>query len=101
MRIAIIGCMVFNREISYLVSQSRHVIRVWWLRQGLHNTLKALYFDKTGFVLMQKRLDQGRFQWPQDPSQARELTRQELRWLLEGLSINQPKALKPSGKKDF
>lgn len=50
---------------------------------------------------MQKRLDQGRFQWPQDPSQARELTRQELRWLLEGLSINQPKALKPSGKKDF
>lgn len=22
-----------------------------------HNTLKALYFDKTGFVLMQKRLD--------------------------------------------
>ena len=38
MRIAIIGCMVFNREISYLVSQSRHVIRVWWLRQGLHNT---------------------------------------------------------------
>ena len=66
-----------------------------------HNTLKALYFDKTGFVLMQKRLDQGRFQWPQDPSQAGELTRQELRWLLEGLSINQPKALKPSGKKDF
>ena len=66
-----------------------------------HNTLKALYFDKTGFVLMQKRLDQGRFQWPQDPSQGREVTRQELRWLLEGLSINQPKALKPSGKKDF
>ena len=68
---------------------------------GKHNTLKALYFDKTGFVLMQKRLDQGRFQWPQDPSQARELTRQELRWLLEGLSINQPKALKPSGEKGF
>lgn len=66
-----------------------------------HNMLKALYFDKTGFVLMQKRLDQGRFQWPRDPSQARELTRQELRWLLEGLSINQPKALKPSGKKNF
>ena len=66
-----------------------------------HNTLKALYFDKTGFVLMQKGRGQGRLQWPQDPSQARELTRQELRWLLEGLSINQPKALKPSGKKDF
>lgn len=66
-----------------------------------HNTLKALYFDRTGFVLMQKRLDQGRFQWPRDPSEARELTRQELRWLLEGLSIDQPKALRPSGRKDF
>ena len=66
-----------------------------------HNTLKALYFDRTGFVLMQKRLDQGRFHWPRDPSEARELTRQELRWLLEGLSIDQPKALRPSGRKDF
>lgn len=66
-----------------------------------HSTLKALYFDKTGFVLMQKRLDQGRFQWPQNPAQARELTRQELRWLLEGLSIDRPKAIRPSGRKDF
>lgn len=66
-----------------------------------HNTLKALYFDRTGFVLMQKRLDKGRFQWPKDPSRARELTRQELRWLLEGLSINQPGALRPVGRKEF
>ena len=53
------------------------------------------------FFIMQKRLDQGRFQWPQNPAQARELTRQELRWLLEGLSIDQPKAIRPSGRKDF
>lgn len=38
MRIAIIGCSVMNREISHLVSQSRHIVRVWWLRQGLHDT---------------------------------------------------------------
>lgn len=38
MRIALIGCMVMNREISHLVSSSRHVVRVWWLRQGLHDT---------------------------------------------------------------
>ncbi len=38
MRIAIIGCMVMNREISHLVADSRHVVRVWWLRQGLHDT---------------------------------------------------------------
>lgn len=38
MRIAWIGCMVMNREISRLVAGSRHVIRTWWLRQGLHDT---------------------------------------------------------------
>ena len=54
--------------------------------------LKALHFDKDGFVLLQKRLDgSGRFQWPRNASEARLLTRQEFRWLMEGLSIDQPK----------
>ena len=59
--------------------------------------LKALHFDKDGFVLLQKR-----FQWPRNASEARLLTRQEFRWLMEGLSIDQPKAIKGAGrKKDF
>ena len=34
--------------------------------------LKALHFDKDGFVLLQKRLDgNGRFQWPRNASEAR------------------------------
>ena len=54
-------------------------------------------------VLLQKRLDgNGRFQWPRNASEARLLTRQEFRWLMEGLSIDQPKAIKGTGrKKDF
>lgn len=62
--------------------------------------LKALHFDKDGFVLLQKRLDgSGRFQWPRNASEARLLTRQEFRWLMEGLSIDQPKAIKSGGKR--
>lgn len=62
--------------------------------------LKALHFDKDGFVLLQKRLDgNGRFQWPRNASEARLLTRQEFRWLMEGLSIDQPKAIKGTGRK--
>lgn len=38
MKIAIIACMVFSREFNYLTSQSHHVTRTWWLRQGLHDT---------------------------------------------------------------
>ena len=64
---------------------------------------QGLHFDKDGFVLMQKRLDgSGRFQWPRNASEARQLTRQEFRWLMEGLAIDQPKAIKAgSRKKDF
>ena len=65
--------------------------------------LKALHYDKDGFVLCQKRLDEnGRFQWPRNASEARLLTRQEFRWLIEGLAIDKPKAIRPSKeKKDF
>lgn len=56
--------------------------------------LKALIWDDNGFILIYKRLEQGKFQWPQTPSQARLVTHQEVRWLLEGLSIDQPKVLR-------
>ena len=52
--------------------------------------------------LFYKRLDSGRFQWPRNSSEVRALTRQQYRWLLEGLSIEQPDAIRTgSGKKDF
>ena len=49
------------------------------------NTMKALYFDRYGFVLLQKRLDNGKFQWPRNASEVRPLTRQEFRWLMEDI----------------
>lgn len=62
--------------------------------------LKALHFDKDGFVLLQKRLDgYGRFQWPRNASEARLLSRQEFRWLMEGLAIDQPKAIRALEKR--
>jgi len=65
--------------------------------------LKALHYEKDGFVLMSKRLDgNGRFQWPRNSSEAKQLTRQEFRWLMEGLSIEQPRAIRADSRpKDF
>ena len=58
--------------------------------------IKAVYYDRDGFILLYKRLDKsGRFQWPRKASEVRPLTRQEFRWLMEGLSIDQPKAIHP------
>lgn len=63
--------------------------------------IKALHFEQDGFCLYYKRLDNGRFQWPRNSSEVRNLTRQEYRWFLEGLSIDQPRAIRPAGRKDF
>jgi transposase len=59
-----------------------------------HDRLKALLWEDDGFVLLYKRLESGRFQWPNTPEEVRSLSPQEFRWLLEGLCIDQPKAVK-------
>jgi transposase len=61
--------------------------------------LKALYWEGDGFVLLYKRLEGGKFQWPRSPEEVKKLTWQQLRWLLEGLSIEQKTALRASGKR--
>jgi transposase len=58
--------------------------------------LKGLLWEGDGFLLLYKRLDNGGFRWPRSETEARLLTQQELRWLLEGLEIDQPKAIKPA-----
>ena len=54
--------------------------------------IKALYWEGDGFVLLYKRLESGCFQRPRNPDEARLITQQQYRWLMEGLSIEQPKA---------
>ena len=56
--------------------------------------IKALYWEGNGFVLLYKRLESGSLQWPRSEAAAKQLTAQQYRWLMEGLSIEQPKAHK-------
>ena len=57
--------------------------------------LKALLWEGDGFVLLYKRLESGRFQWPRTQSECRPITWQEFRWLMEGLTIAPKRSVKP------
>ena len=57
--------------------------------------IKLLFWDRNGFWLLYKRLERGRFRWPKlDDGKPIYIDRRQLNWLLEGLEIGQPRALK-------
>ena len=60
--------------------------------------IKGLLWEGDGFLLLYKRLDNGQFQWPRIETEAKLLTTQQTRWLLEGLMIEQPKAIREGQK---
>ncbi len=56
--------------------------------------LKILEWSSSGFWLHYKRLEKDNFNWPDSTNTHIEITEQSLRWLLDGLTI-QEKAHKP------
>ena len=55
--------------------------------------IKALVYEGDGFLLLYKRLADGRFQWPRTVDEVKQLSMQQYRWLMEGLCIEQKKAI--------
>lgn len=57
--------------------------------------LKILQWEQNGFWVHYRRLERGRFQWPEDASaKTVAIDRRALRWLLDGLSLTQRQAHK-------
>jgi transposase len=49
--------------------------------------LKAVWWDRTGFWLSQKRLEKARFPWPVSAEETEELSREQLEMLLAGIDF--------------
>ena len=54
---------------------------------GQSERFKALYRDGDGFILLYKQINDGKLKWPRKSEEIMKLSNQQLRWLLEGLSI--------------
>ena len=66
-----------------------------------NDRMKVLLYEGDGWLLCYKRFTDGKLQWPRSEKEARDLTPQQYRWLMEGLSIDQPKAIQPAKDRDY
>jgi transposase len=56
--------------------------------------IKGLVWEGDGYLLLYKRLEAGSFQWPRNVTEVQQLTDQQFRWLMEGLTIQPKKVVK-------
>lgn len=52
-----------------------------------NNRIKCLLWEGDGFLLLYKRLEDGRFQWPRTQEEVAQITQEEFHALMSGLSI--------------
>ena len=90
MRRQIDGLALEVQEVLSLNPMSAHV---FIFRNQRSDRVKGLYWDTNGFMLFYKRIERGRFQWPDIAGQSVQLGLRELQWLLEGQSLE---VLRPS-----
>jgi transposase len=51
------------------------------------NSLKCLYWDRTGFAMWVKSLEVDRFPWPRDGENVITASHSQISWLLDGVDI--------------
>ena len=68
------GGEVFSGDVYLFCNQERKLV-------------KALWWDRTGFWLSQKRLEQEKYPWPSSTEGVKELSREELLMLLNGIDF--------------
>lgn len=96
------GATDMRKSIDGLAAIAQHVVKQEPTSQQLFvfcsrscNKIKILYWGGNGFWLLYKRLERGTFRWPKDLSAPVCITRRQLAWLLDGLTMDQRAAHQP------
>lgn len=84
------GFMSLSGLVQTALDQNPLSGNVYVFRGRRGDLVKILFHDGEGFCLFQKKLDRGRFVWPQAESGTISLTRAQLSMLCEGIDWRQP-----------
>jgi transposase len=84
------GFQGLSTLVETVLEQQPYSGHVFVFRGKRGDLIKLLWFDGDGLCLFQKRLERGRFIWPQAASGTVSLTRAQLSMLLEGIGWRQP-----------
>ncbi len=98
------GVTDFRKQISSLCSDIRNEYKMnpydksaYIFCNKKRNSIRVLCYDKNGFVLAQKTLldtEKMKFQWPRNSRELKNITKQQLSWLLSGLKIEPKNSFK-------
>lgn len=93
MRKSIDGLLGIVRDQMHL-EPDRHMLFLFCGRRC--DRIKALLREPDGYLLFYKRLSvsQGKYRWPRNKDEVKSITWQQFDWLMSGLDIEQPKAIK-------
>jgi transposase len=79
-----------SAQLQTVLEQEPYSGHVFLFRGRRGDLIKLLWFDGDGLCLLQKRLERGRFIWPQATSGTVSLSRAQLSMLLEGIDWRRP-----------
>ena len=84
------GSPGLSAKVQTVLDHQPYSGHVFVFRGRRGDLIKVLWFDGDGLCLFQKRLERGRFVWPQATSGTVSLTRAQLSMLLEGIDWRRP-----------
>lgn len=75
--------------VQYVLGQDPFSSQMYIFTNRARDKIKILVWDRTGFVVWYKRLEEARFHWPKTGVGATlTITGQQLNWLLDGYNLN-------------